>query len=173
MSTNTITDLLSSDVKQQIDHWVAKFPEGRQRSAMLPALRIAQKANGGWLTDELMEAVAAYLDLPKIAAFEVATFYDMYETKPVGQHKIAVCTNVSCQLRGADTIVDALKERLGVGLGETTADNQFTLREVECMGCCDGAPMCQVNDEEYITNLTPAKMNAVIDSLSAKEQNND
>ncbi|OGT54277.1 MAG: NADH dehydrogenase [Gammaproteobacteria bacterium RIFCSPHIGHO2_12_FULL_41_15] len=172
-TTINITDLLSDDSKKQIDHWVSKFPEGRQRSAIIPALRIVQKQNSGSLTNELMEAVAVYLNLPKIAAFEIASFYDMYETQPVGKHKIAVCTNVSCQLRGSDAIVKALEERLGISMGQTSQDQLFTLREVECMACCDGAPMCQLNDEAYITHLTPTSVNQLIDDLIAKEASDD
>ncbi len=157
--------VISADVCEQIDHWLTKYPAEQKRSAVVAALLLVQQQNGGWLSEPAMDAVAGYLSLAPIEAYEVATFYDMFELKPVGKNKINVCTNVSCMLRGSDKIVSYLKERLGVGLGETTADGQFTLRESECLAACVGAPMCQVNDKKYHENLTPEKMGDIIDQL--------
>ncbi len=157
--------LITSAISQQIDQWVAKFPAEGKRSAVVMALRLVQEQNGGWLTADLMDAVAEYLDLPKIAVYEVGTFYDMFYHKPVGKHKIAVCTNVSCMLRGSDEIVAHFKKCLGVGLGETTADGQFSLVEVECMAACGGAPMCQVDNKDYHENLTPEKIDSLLEKI--------
>ncbi|MDM8546167.1 NADH-quinone oxidoreductase subunit NuoE [Candidatus Venteria ishoeyi] len=157
--------LLSSDICAEIDHWIKKYPAERQQSAVMPALTIVQDANGGWLTTELMDAVADYLDIPAIAVYEVASFYSMYEHKPVGQHKICVCTNVSCMLCGSDEIVSHLENKLGVKMGETTSDNKFTLKEVECLGACGGAPMFAIG-REYYENLTTEKVDEIIGKLN-------
>lgn len=159
------TFVISDEVKAKIDHWLTKYPPEQKRSAVVPALLFVQEQNDGWLSEPAMDAVAEYLDQPRIAVYEVATFYDMFELKPIGKHKIGICTNLSCMLRGSDEIVACLKKRLGIELGETTKDRKFTLRETECMAACGGAPMCQVNDREYHENLTPEKMLAIIDQL--------
>lgn len=156
---------IAEDVRQQIDAWIAKFPPGKQQSAVLPALLLVQEQNGGWLTEAMLDAIAEYLNIPKIAVYEVATFYDMYDLKPVGRHKIKVCTNISCMLRGADEIVQHLERRLKIKLGETTADGQITLKEVECMGACANAPMLQLDDRQYYEDLTPAKADAIVDGI--------
>lgn len=156
--------LLAAASRQEIDTWVAKYPAEQKQSAVMAALRIVQDANGGWLTNDLMDAVAEYLDMPPISVYEVATFYSMYELKPVGRHKICVCTNVSCMLCGSEEIVRHLKQRLGVGLGETTPDGKVTLKEVECLGACAGAPMFQIG-KVYYENLTPEKIDAILDGL--------
>lgn len=156
---------ISKENQTHIDHWLKKYPPEQKRSAVVAALLMVQTQNGGWLSDAAMNAVAAYLGLAPIEVYEVATFYDMFELAPVGKNLIRVCTNVSCQLRGSDDIVAAFKKRLGVGLGETTQDGQFTLREAECMAACVGAPMCQVNDKHYHENLTPEKVNALVDAI--------
>lgn len=158
--------ILDDKTQQEIDHWIAKYPENQQRSAVVAALLLVQEKNGGWLSHGAMDAVAAYLDLARIEVYEVATFYDMFELKPVGQHKVAICTNVSCMLRGANEIADAAKQRLGIDFNQTTADGKFYLREVECMAACVGAPMCQIDDEHYHENLTPESMVALIDQLA-------
>lgn len=157
---------LSQQTKQHIDHWLTKYPENQRRSAVVAALLEVQKQNGGHLTDEAMNAVADYLKIPHIEAYEVATFYDMYNLKPIGKHKIAVCTNISCMLRGADGIVDHLKKRLKINVNETTTDGKFTLREVECMAACCGAPMCQIDDKDYVENLTVEKIDTILDKLT-------
>ena len=156
---------LSQKVKKEIDHWLTKYPENQRRSAVVAALLAVQEDNEGWISDEAMNAVALYLEIPPIEVYEVATFYDMYELKPVGKCKIGVCTNVSCMLRGSDDVVAYLQERLGIGLGETTPDGRFTLRECECLAACANAPVCQVNDKRYHEDLTVDKVAQLIDQL--------
>ena len=164
--TQTIkkTELFSAAIRKEIDEWVAKYPQEWKQSAVMAALRIVQDANKGSLTTELMDKVAAYLDMPPIAVYEVATFYSMYELKPVGKHKICVCTNVSCMVNNVDGIVKHLEQKLGVGLGGTTADGRFTLKEVECLGACGGAPMFQIG-KQYYENLTPEIVDSILDGL--------
>lgn len=159
-----LNNLLSAEARAEIDTWIAKYPGDQKQSACMAALRIAQDANGGYLTEPLMDAVADYLEMPRIAVYEVATFYSMYELDPVGKHKICICTNISCMLCGSDEVVAHLRERLGIGLGETTADGRITLKEVECLGACVGAPMLQIG-EHYHENLTPEKIDAILDQL--------
>lgn len=156
---------LSEKTKQHIDHWLTKYPADQRRSAVVASLLAAQEQNNGHLSEAAMKAVADYLKISHIEAYEVASFYDMYNLKPIGNHKICVCTNISCMLRGSDKIMDYLKDRLGIGPNETTQDGKFTLREVECMAACCGAPMCQIDDKQYHENLTPEKMGKLIDSL--------
>jgi NADH-quinone oxidoreductase subunit E len=152
-------------VREEIDRWVAKFPKDRQRSAVIAALHAVQHENHGYLTPELMNAVAAYLDIPAIQVYEVATFYSMFETKPVGRHSISVCTNISCMLRGADEIVAHIERKLGVKTGESTPDGRFYLKqEEECLAACCGAPMMMV-DHHYFENLTAAKVDEVLDKI--------
>ena len=157
-------NLLSEASLKEIDVWVAKYPADKKQSAVMSALRIVQDQNRGFLTDDLMDAVAEYLDMRPIAVYEVATFYSMYELEPVGKHKICVCTNISCMLCGSDKIVDQLTSKLGIKLGETTTDGRFTLKEVECLGACVNAPMFQIGDT-YYENLTEEKVNQVLDGL--------
>ena len=156
--------LFDEDVRRQIDAWVAKYPDEWKQSAVMPALTIVQDANGGWLTEELMDKVAAYLDMPPIAVYEVATFYSMYEHKPVGRHKICLCTNVSCMINNCDSIYEHLKNRLGIGFGEVTEDGRFSIKEVECLGACGGAPMMQIGDK-YYENLTPEIVDSILEEL--------
>jgi NADH-quinone oxidoreductase subunit E len=156
---------LSAHVRQEIDRWVAKFPPGRQRSAVIAALHAVQHENGGYLSTPLMTAVAEYLDLPPIQVYEVAAFYSMFETKPVGRHNVAVCTNISCMLRGADEIVAHLENKLGIRLGQSTADGRIYLKkEEECLAACCGAPMMMV-DHDYYENLTIDKVDEIVDKL--------
>jgi NADH-quinone oxidoreductase subunit E len=158
-------ELLSEHVRGEIDHWKARFPEGRQRSAVIGALHAVQHENNGYLTAELMNAVAEYLELPTIQVYEVATFYSMFQTRPVGRHNVAICTNISCMLRGADDIVAHVEGKLGVQLGETTADGRIYLkREEECLAACCGAPMMMV-DHVYHENLTNDKVDELLDGL--------
>lgn len=164
---------LSVKLKQVIDHWVTKFPADRKRSAVVAALLAAQQENGGWLSEDIMCSVAAYLDLTQIEVYEVATFYDMFELQPIGKYKIGLCTNISCKLRGSDDIEAALFDRLGVKLGETTADNLFTLRETECLGACANAPVCQLNNEAFHEDLTVDKMIAMIDRLQSEAKDGE
>lgn len=156
---------LSAHVREEIDHWVAKFPEGRQRSAIIGALHAAQHENLGFLTPEIMTAVAEYLKLPPIQVFEVASFYSMFETKPVGRHSVSICTNISCMLRGADEIVAQVEKKLGIKTGESTPDGKFYLKqEEECLAACCGAPMLMI-DHVYHENLTPQSVGAILDSV--------
>jgi NADH-quinone oxidoreductase subunit E len=166
MSEHTSTSgMLSAHVREEIDHWVAKFPEGRQRSAVIAALHAAQHENGGFLTPEIMTAVAEYLQLPPIQVFEVASFYSMFETKPVGRHSISVCTNISCMLRGGDDILAHVERRLGIKAGESTPDGKFYLKvEEECLAACCGAPMMMV-DHVYHENLTPKAVDEVLEAV--------
>ncbi len=156
---------LSTHVREEIDHWVAKFPVGRQRSAVIGALHAAQHENHGYLTPEIMTAVADYMGLPPIQVFEVASFYSMFETKPVGRHSISVCTNISCMLRGGEEILEHVEKKLGIKVGQSTADGKFYLKqEEECLAACCGAPMMMV-DHVYHENLTPAKVDQVLDAV--------
>jgi NADH-quinone oxidoreductase subunit E len=158
-------ELLSAHVLEEIEHWKARFPEGRQRSAVIGALHAVQHENGGFLTAELMNEVAAYLDLPTIQVYEVATFYSMFQTKPVGRHNVAVCTNISCMLRGAEEIVEHVEKKLDTKLGESTADGRIYLkREEECLAACCGAPMMMV-DHVYHENLTTDEVDKILDGL--------
>ena len=156
---------LSPHVRDEIDRWVARFPEGRQRSAVISALHAVQHENGGYLTPALMNAVADYLHLPAIQVYEVASFYSMFETKPVGRHHVSICTNISCMLRGADEIVEHVERKLGIRTGESTPDGRFYLkREEECLAACCGAPMMMV-DHVYHENLTPEKAAEILDNV--------
>ena len=156
---------LSDHARAVIDNWLAKYPPDRQRSAVLAALREVQHENGGYLTQELLDTVAEYLELPPIAVYEVASFYSMFELKPVGRHSISVCNNVSCMLRGGDEILAHIEKKLGIRIGESTPDGRFYLkREEECLAACAFAPMMQV-DHVYYENLTPEKVDQILDSL--------
>ncbi len=157
-------ELINAASREAIDIWVAKYPADQKQSAVMSALRIVQDQNGGWLTTELMDAVALYLDMDKIHVYEVATFYSMYEHKPVGKHKVCVCTNIACMVCGSGVIVDHLEEKLNIKLGETTEDNRITLKEVECLGACSGAPMIQIG-ENYYENLDAEKIDSILDGL--------
>ncbi len=155
---------LSQESLSAIDAEVAKYPADQKQSAVMGALRIAQTEKG-WLTPELVEYVANVLDMPPIAAYEVATFYNMYDTQPVGRHKITLCTNLPCLLRGAGELGEHLKQKLGVEFGQTTEDGRYTLKEGECMGACGDAPMCLHNNHTMHTHLTPDMVDALLDKL--------
>jgi NADH-quinone oxidoreductase subunit E len=157
--------LLSGHTREEIDHWVTKFPPGRQRSAVLSALRAAQEQNHGFLTPELMDAVAEYLQLPPIQVYEVASFYSMFETRPCGRHHVSVCTNISCMLRGGEDIQAHVERRLGIRAGQSTPDGRiFLKREEECLAACTGAPMMMV-DHVYYEHLTPETVDRILDEL--------
>ncbi len=167
MSVNSeklLQQLVSAKVIQDIDHWVSKYPAEEKQSAVMSALSSVQEEHG-YLTTALMDAVADYLDMPSIAVYEVATFYSMYDLKPVGKHKINVCTNISCLLRDSEAMVEYLEKKLDIKLGETTADGRFTLRSVECLGACVNAPMMQV-DKDYHENLSPEKIDEVLEQYT-------
>jgi NADH-quinone oxidoreductase subunit E len=159
-----MTAILTKETLKTIDHWCEKYPSEQKRSALLAALTAVQKQNNGFLTPELMEAVAEYLALPSVWVYEVATFYDMFDLERAGKHKIRLCTNISCMLNGCDKIADHLKNKLGVEFGETTADGKFTLKESECLAACCGAPMMQV-DLDYYENLTPEKVDKILEGI--------
>ena len=165
MSPIARSSLLSEHTRQEIDHWVQKFPPGRQRSAVLSALRFAQEQNEGFLTPELLEAVAEYLSLPLVQVMEVATFYSMFEVRPCGRHHVSICTNISCMLRGAEELVAHAERKLGIRLGESTADRRIFLKqEEECLAACTGAPMMMV-DHVFHEHLTPEKIDRILDEL--------
>ncbi|MEO8308885.1 MAG: NAD(P)H-dependent oxidoreductase subunit E [Pseudomonadota bacterium] len=157
--------LLNEQTRLEIDHWIERFPQGKQRSAVLSALRFAQEQNHGFLTPELMDAVAEYLQLPPIQVYEVASFYSMFETHPCGRHHVSICTNISCMLNGAEDIVAYTEKKLGIRTGQSTADGRIFLKcEEECLAACTGAPMMMV-DHHYYEHLTPSSVDAVLDKL--------
>ena len=145
---------------------IAKYPEGAQRSAVMPLLDIAQRQCGGWLPMPAIEYVSEYLEMPAIRVLEVASFYTMYNLKPIGKHFVQVCTNLPCWLNGSDNIMKACQDKLGVRSGETTEDGEFTLLEVECLGACVNAPMMQINDD-YYEDLDIEGTAAILDELRA------
>ena len=158
-------ELLNAETRGTIDHWAARFPAEQKRSALIQSLMAAQEQNGGWLTRELIEAVADYLQLPPVWAFEVVSFYSMFHTEPVGRHKVNICTNISCWLNGAEDLVGHVEKKLGAKLGETTQDGRITLVvEEECLAACCGAPMMVV-DGHYHENLDKDKLDEILDAL--------
>ena len=163
---NNRKPLLSAAALREIDNELRKYPKDRRQSALLAALRIAQDEHN-WLSDALIEYVAKIIQVAPIRAYEVATFYSMYDLKPVGKHKISVCTNISCLLRGCDDVVAHLQHKLGIGFGETTEDGQFTLKEVECLAACAGAPMMQIG-RQYYENLTTDRIDAILDAVTSE-----
>lgn len=149
----------------EINEWLARYPDDQKQSAVLAALRVAQHQNEGFLTTELMDACAEVLDMPKIAVYEVASFYSMFETEPCGKHCVAICTNISCMLTGSDKIVSHVEKKYGISLGESTPDGKIFLKvEEECLAACAGGPMMQV-DHVYYTDLTPEKVDKILDAL--------
>ena len=164
--------ILDKTIKKKIGYYLAKYPINQKRSVIVPALLLVQKKNGGWLNNAGMDALADYLGLPRIWVYEVATFYDMYNLKPIGKYKISICQNISCFLRGSDEIVAFVKRQLGIDFNGTTSDGLFTLKSAECMAACGGAPMCQINDQEYHENLTPEKILDIINTLKKESKTN-
>ena len=161
----TPAEVLSEHTIHEIDHWLTKYPADQKRSAVAAALRAAQHQNEGYLTTELMDAVAEYLELPPIYVHEAASFYSMFELEKVGRHNVAVCTNISCMLRGGDEILEYIEQKLGIKVGESTDDGRiFLKREEECLAACCGAPMMQV-DHVYHEYLTPEKVDEILDGL--------
>ncbi len=145
---------------------IAKYPDGRQASAVMPLLDLAQRQNEGWLPRVAMDAVAGMLEMPPIRVYEVATFYTMYNLKPVGKHHVQVCTNLPCWLRGSDEIAGGCRKSLGIDFGMTTEDGMFTLSEVECLGACANAPMMQIGDD-YYEDLDAKSTESILDELKA------
>lgn len=154
---------------EQAKEIIARYPAGRQQSAVMPLLTLAQKQNGGWLSKTAMDTVAQMLGMAPVRVYEVASFYTMYKLKPVGKHVIQLCTTTPCWLRGSDDIVSACKTRLGISCGQTTPDGQFTLEEVECLGACVNAPMAQIGND-YYEDLNPQSVVALIDKLAKGEK---
>jgi NADH-quinone oxidoreductase subunit E len=159
--------MLSPEALKKIDREIGKYPAGRRQSAVMAALAIAQDEHG-WLPDELMDEVARYLGMPPIAVYEVATFYNMYNLKPTGRHKVTVCTNLPCALSGGVDAAEYLKSKLGVDFTETTADGKFTLKEGECMGACGDAPVLLVNNKRMCSFMSREKLDRLIEELSRK-----
>jgi NADH-quinone oxidoreductase subunit E len=157
--------MISAEGLKEIDRAVAKYPAGQQQSAVMAALAIAQQEHG-WLSPELMQYVADYLKMPAIAVQEVATFYTMYETAPVGKHKITLCTNLPCQLGDAEDAAEYLKHKLGIDFGETTPDGKFTLKEGECFGACGDAPVVLVNNHRMCSFMSREKIDQLLEELS-------
>ena len=159
------TQLLPEHARQEIERWKTRFPEGREQSAVIAALHVVQHENGGHLTTDLMDAVADYLELARIHVYEIATFYSMFETEPVGRNHVSICTNISCMLRGADELVKHAERKLGITLGESSEDGRIYLkREEECLAACCGAPMMMVN-HRYYENLTKERFEEILDGL--------
>jgi NADH-quinone oxidoreductase subunit E len=159
----------SDDNLLRINAHIAKYPEGRQASALLPTLDLAQRQNGGWINQEAMEEVARLLSLPFIRVHEVATFYTMFNLSPVGKHHIQICGTTPCWLRGAEELKEVCQRKLGIEMGDVTADGQFSLVEVECLGACVNGPMVQINDD-YIEDLTPESLEKILDALANGEK---
>jgi NADH-quinone oxidoreductase subunit E len=158
-------ELLNDHTRAEIDHWVSRFPPEQKRSAVLQALAATQHQNQGFLTTDLMDAVAEYLGMSPIHVYEVATFYSMYETKPVARHNVAICTNISCMLMGSESIVEHVESKLGIKIGDSTEDGRIYLKcEEECLAACAGGPMMQV-DHVYHERLTPEKVDEILDAL--------
>jgi len=157
--------LLTEHTRHEIDQWIGRFPAGRQRSASLSALRFAQEQNNGFLTTDLMDAVAQYLRLPPIQIYEVASFYSMFETHKCGRHHVSVCTNISCWLNGGEAMLAHCEKKLGIRVGESTPDLRiFLKKEEECLASCTGAPMMMV-DHVFHEHLTTDKVDQILDEL--------
>ncbi len=156
--------MISVQAKQKIDYWVSKYPSGEQKSAVMEALKIVQTENEGSLNNDLIKAVADYLEMPRISVQEVATFYENYNHKPVGKHVIRFCHNISCMLNGSDNLISYLETKLGVKTGQVSIDGLVSVKKVECLGACIGAPMCQIGDK-YYENLTEQSIDEILDGL--------
>ena len=157
--------MISNEAKKEIDFWVSKYPEGRESSAVMQALTIVQKENGGSLNSELINDVAEYLEMPAISVQEVATFYENYNHKPVGKHVMRFCHNISCMLNGSDELLSYLEDKLGVKTGEVSKDGLVSVKKVECLGACVGGPMCQI-DDQYHEHLTKDKLDNILENLT-------
>ena len=151
----------SDDKLKKVEAMIARYPKGKQKSALIPMLHLAQEEFGGWLSAETMDYVASILSIEPIEVYEVATFYSMFNLSPVGKHVLEVCQTGPCMLKGSDDIIGYIKSKLGIGVGETTADGMFTLKTVECLGACGYAPMMQMG-MHYKEHLTPAKVDEII-----------
>jgi NADH-quinone oxidoreductase subunit E len=156
--------VLSPEALARIERAIAKYPPDRRQSAVIAALAIAQEEKG-WLSTETIEFVACYLGMPPVAVYEVASFYTMYDLKPVGRHKLAICTNLPCALQGANAAARHLERKLGIGFGQTTPDGLFTLKEAECFGACGDAPVLLHNNKRMLCAMTPEKLDALVERL--------
>jgi NADH-quinone oxidoreductase subunit E len=156
--------MLSEQVRAKTDHELKKYPPDRKQSAVMSALRFVQDEKG-WINTEDMADVAAYLGMPQMSVYEVATFYNMYNLKPMGRHTLTVCTNLSCQLVGAMETLSYIKSKLGIGVGEVTADGKFGLREGECQNVCDEAPLFMINNKKTCGHLTKEKIDQILAEL--------
>lgn len=154
------------DAARQI---IGKYPAGRQASALLPLLHLAQRQNGGWLTMPALDYIAELLEMPPIRVYEVATFYTMFKLRPIGRYHIEICTNLPCWLRGSDEIIETCRRKLGIGVGETSTDGLFTISEAECLGACVNAPMAQIGDD-YYEDLSPESMEKILLALASGEK---
>ena len=162
----------SEEKLQKVNEIIARYPEGKQKSALIPILHIAQEENNGWLSAEAMDYVAGLLQLKPIEVYEVATFYSMYNLKPVGKYVFEVCQTGPCMVKGSDQIIDYIKQKLDIGVGETTKDGMFTLKLVECLGACGYAPMMQLG-KYYKEHLTPERVDAIIEECRATAAQNN
>jgi NADH-quinone oxidoreductase subunit E len=158
--------MLSLDARRRIDREIAKYPPERKSSAVMAALAVAQDEHG-WLSTDVMDAVAAYLDMPAIAVYEVATFYEMFNTQPTGKYKLTICTNLPCALHDAAKAAEHLKQKLGIDFNETTSDGMFTLKEGECFGACGDAPVVLVNNKRLCSWMKPEALDGLLAELAA------
>lgn len=159
--------MFSEEKLNKVKEIIARYPAGKQKSALIPVLHLAQEEFGGWLSAETMDYVASLLQLKPIEVYEVATFYSMFNLKPVGKYVFEVCQTGPCMLRGSDNIIDYIKKKLDIGVGETTKDGLFTLKTVECLGACGYAPMMQLG-KHFREHLTPEKVDAIIEECRVK-----
>ncbi len=163
-TVSSTVNVIQGDVKARIDRWIANYPEDQKQSATMAALRIVQEVNGGYLTTDLMNQIADYLEIPPISVYEVATFYSNYEHQPVGKFNLCVCTSISCMLRGSEDIIEYLEKTLEIKPGEITKDGRFSIKKVECLGSCGGAPMMQVG-KVYYEDLTEKSLDSILDGM--------
>lgn len=157
----------SDENMKKIEQFIAKYPKGKQQSAIMPLLDLAQRQHDNWIPEAAMEEIARILDVPRIRVFEVATFYTMYNLQPRGKHHLQFCTTTPCWLRGSAEVVKACEKHLGIKLGETTEDGMFTMTDVECLGACVNAPVVQRNGDEYYEDLTPENVIEVLENIKA------
>jgi NADH-quinone oxidoreductase subunit E len=162
----------SEDKLKEVQEMIARYPEGKHKSALIPLLHLAQEEFGGWLSAETMDYVASLLAIESIEVYEVATFYSMFNLQPVGKHVFEVCHTGPCMLKGSDEVIVHIKQRLGIGVGETTPDGMFTLKTVECLGACGYAPMMQLG-KHYKEHLTTERVDALIEACRNNSQNNN
>ena len=163
-TTNNVENFIQGDVKKRIDKWISNYPEDQRQSACMPALRIVQEEHSGYLTTDLMDQIADYLGMTPISVYEVATFYGNYEHAPVGKIKICLCTSISCMLRGSEEILAHLEKKYDIKPGEISKDGKFSIKTVECLGACGGAPMMQI-DKTYYEDLTEASVDKILDGM--------